>query len=110
MVDGVSGLETISVGWRHLCGRRRDGSHVCFGANVDGAFGADFPISTDFIVRDVDAAKAYVEISAGPTLSCGIRSDTSVWCWGINDGGRLGIGHETGGIQPPAAVVGLPTP
>jgi hypothetical protein len=109
-IEGVSGLETISIGWRHACGRRRDGSHVCFGANGEGTFGADIPIGTDFVVRDVDAAKTYAEISAGPTLSCGIRSDASVWCWGINDGGRLGIGHAKGGIQPPAPVVGLPVP
>lgn len=109
-IEGVSGLETISIGWRHACGRRRDGSHVCFGANGEGTFGADIPVGTDFVVHDVDAAKAYAEISAGPTLSCGMRADTSVWCWGINDGGRLGIGHAKGGVQPPAPVVGLPTP
>jgi alpha-tubulin suppressor-like RCC1 family protein len=110
VLEGVSGLETISIGWRHACGRREDGSHVCFGGNGEGTFGPGVPASTEFSIRDVDADGHYTEISAGPTLSCGIRTDGSVWCWGINDGGRLGIGHEQGEVHPPAPVVGLPDP
>ena len=82
---------------------------MCFGGNADGTFGPDVPITPEYGVRDIDAAREYVEISAGPTMTCGIKADDSVWCWGINDGGRLGTGDETGGVRPPAAVVGLPT-
>jgi hypothetical protein len=107
-VDGVAGLATLSIGWRHACGQRTNKTHVCFGANVDGSFGSGFATSPKYVVQDVDKKGEYVEISAGPTMSCGLRKDDSVWCWGINDGGRLGIGHTKGGIHPPARVVGLP--
>lgn len=107
-VDGVTGLTTLSIGWRHVCGRRTNQTHVCFGANVDGSFGSGIPTSTKYVVRDVDKKGEYVEISAGPTMSCGLRKDDSVWCWGINDGGRLGIGHGKGGTHPPARVLGIP--
>lgn len=107
-IDGVRGLETVSIGWRHICGRRKDGTHLCFGANADGAFGPGIETSAKFVVRDVDQKRDYVEISAGPTMSCGLRKDGTAWCWGINDGGRLGTGDPKPGIRPPARVLGLP--
>lgn len=108
-IEGLADLESLSIGWRHACGRREDGSHVCFGGNGEGTFGPAVPIAPDYGVHDIDPGRDYVEISAGPTLTCGIKADDSVWCWGINDGGRLGTADETPGARPPAPVVGLPT-
>jgi alpha-tubulin suppressor-like RCC1 family protein len=34
----------------------------------------------------------WAQIAAGTTSSCGIRLDHTLWCWGRNDVGQLGLG------------------
>jgi hypothetical protein len=109
-VDGIDEATAVSIGWRHVCVQRGDGGHRCFGGNDGGTFGPDAPEGIDYAVHDVDLAREFTEISAGPTLGCGRRNDGTVWCWGSNDGGRLGVGAPPGGSLPPTPVAGLPRP
>ena len=37
---------------------------------------------------------SWVDISVGNLFSCGIRDDDSLWCWGKNNHGQLGIGNS----------------
>lgn len=105
-VPGVSGFETISVGWRHICGRRTDGGFSCFGGNAGGEMGVE-PYEAEFVVRDVAAPGKFADVTAGPTLGCGLTIAGEVLCWGNNDDTRLGIGSEDGGPHVPTPVVGL---
>lgn len=34
-------------------------------------------------------------VSAGPSHTCALRTDASLWCWGYNDHGQLGLGSLT---------------
>jgi alpha-tubulin suppressor-like RCC1 family protein len=47
--------------------------------------------------------KDWVEISAGDYHTCGRRSDRSLWCWGRNDSGQLGVG-DRGNRDAPVRV------
>jgi alpha-tubulin suppressor-like RCC1 family protein len=61
--------------------------------------------SVDGAVPAIDAGAS--AIAAGLDHACAVR-DGSVWCWGGNDFGQVGIGTFTPGIaQLPAAVPGL---
>ena len=104
----LTNLEDISVGWRQVCGRRRDGGHTCMGANGEGQFGDGPPYSKEYTARSIDHIGKFAYVSVGPTLDCGITVDGHVMCWGNNDGGRLGIGSTRGGPQRAALVQGLP--
>ena len=106
-VPDVEGFETISVGWRHLCGRRTSGAFACFGGNGGGEMGVQ-PHDTGYVVRDIAEPGTYAHVAAGPTLGCGLTLEGQVLCWGNNDGARLGIGHDEGGSHPPTPVAGLP--
>ena len=56
------------------------------------------------VVPGLDNVK---EVHAGGTHACALRNDGSVWCWGANDLGQLGIGAtDTSGTPRPTP----PTP
>lgn len=47
-----------------------------------------------------------VDVAAGERHTCALRDNGTVWCWGANDSGQLGIGSTS--PQPtPASVPGL---
>ena len=110
-MEGIDEAAAVTIGWRHVCVQRRDGGHRCFGSNEYGLlFGPGAPKNDElYEVVDIDPERAFVEISAGPTLGCGRRKDGVVLCWGSNDGGRLGIGADPGGSFPPTPIPGLPS-
>lgn len=49
---------------------------------------------------------AYTQISSGGYHTCALTSAGEVWCWGMNDDGRVGDGTNTN-RSIPVAVVGL---
>lgn len=83
---------TISAGARHACAIDIDGRLWCWGDNSSaqlgvgpGVMGADAP-------RFVDAATDWQRIEAGGSHTCAIKTDGSLYCWGQNARGQLGIG------------------
>ncbi|MDX6298230.1 MAG: hypothetical protein QOI51_2087, partial [Nocardioidaceae bacterium] len=37
----------------------------------------------------------WATVTAGEYFSCGIRTDQTLWCWGYNGNGELGLGDTT---------------
>ena len=54
-----------------------------------GEMRADYP-------RSADSGK----LSAGGSHTCAILTDGSLWCWGANDYGQLGLGDKTNRLSP----------
>ncbi len=40
------------------------------------------------------------QMSVGPSHMCAIKSNTSLWCWGANGRGQLGVGSRNDSIVP----------
>ena len=70
----------------------------------------------------VRAASGWSTISAGGLYTCGIRPDHTLWCWGHNGVGQLGLGDTkrratpsqvgvapTGSVSPPASTTPAPS-
>ena len=71
---GAGEFASVSAGWQHNCGVRRDGSVACWGHNGDG--------------RAAPPAGEFASVSAGSVHTCGVRRDGSVACWGWNRYGQ----------------------
>jgi alpha-tubulin suppressor-like RCC1 family protein len=46
------------------------------------------------------------EVSAGGNHTCGVRFDESLWCWGSNSHGQLGVGDLTARSRPAQVLPG----
>jgi alpha-tubulin suppressor-like RCC1 family protein len=42
------------------------------------------------------------QISAGSTHTCAVRADSTAWCWGSGNDGRLGNGSTADQVRPVA--------
>jgi alpha-tubulin suppressor-like RCC1 family protein len=105
--DAVSG----AGGYTHSCARMTNGDAWCWGWNDKGESGVPNTTNPAFPPVRVGETGAYVELAAGVRMSCGVRTNGQVECWGENDRGQLGLGTGDNGQHPvPTAVPGVTVP
>jgi alpha-tubulin suppressor-like RCC1 family protein len=91
----------LTLGTYHSCGIKNDGSALCWGYNEYGQLGLSD--SGDGTERDtptqVGTDANWSAIALGAVHSCGPKSDGSLWCWGYNEFGQLGLGDSGTGTD-----------
>jgi alpha-tubulin suppressor-like RCC1 family protein len=85
-----------ALGYAHTCATRTGGTLWCWGYNVAGQLGLGGDTDQD-LPRQVTtpAAGGWAAVSATFGHTCATRADGTLWCWGKNDFGELGIGGDT---------------
>jgi|GEM_PF-6151109 len=97
-VSASTGRQAISPGARslqsHACQLGTDGRLACWGWNEWGQLGSGDLIQQRALpdLLPVGGAPGWTAVSAGGSHTCGRRDDGTLWCWGSNVEGRLGIG------------------
>ncbi len=75
-----------------VCVRKRDGSLWCWGYNQLGQLGDGTTVERHAPVEVTGLGKIVAQASVGSGHTCAITNDGSLWCWGDNYFGELGIG------------------
>ena len=93
---------TLATGWFHTCGLTRDRQLACWGGNSRSASAE--PLGVESVTRPklVDDARDWAAVAAGGFHSCALKSDGSIWCWGMNESGELGLGDAADRADPAA--------
>ena len=100
----VVGMDWVSVatgGW-HTCGIKADHSLWCWGWNADGELGNGTTQDSASPVQIGGSTWASVAAGAGidGEHTCAVKLDGSLWCWGANALGQLGVGSTTSSATP----------
>jgi hypothetical protein len=84
----------FSASFSHVCAILGDGSLSCWGSNLEGELGqGDAAPGADRAVPvSVAPGMAFTEVSTGQGHTCAIALDGSLFCFGRNAGGELGLG------------------
>ena len=106
----------LSAGPGHTCGVTADRTLYCWGANTWGQLGAT---TTDICGEgaavtpcsltplQVSSNIGFVQVALGPSGTCGIASDGTAYCWGLNSKGQLGDGTESDRSVPTPVALDL---
>ncbi len=97
----------LSVGRFFACAIDTD-SAFCWGSGTDGTLGNGASIDASAPVP-VSLARSTIGVAAGDLHACALARDQTVWCWGRNDRGQLGVPAVVGSTNTPREVVGLPS-
>jgi alpha-tubulin suppressor-like RCC1 family protein len=90
----------LAVGRDMVCVRKPDGGVACAGTNANGELG-DGTLTSHFGPAPVSGLPAMaVEIDAGANHVCALLVDGSLWCWGQNVFGHLGVGDRQDRLRP----------
>ena len=106
-IAGLTGITDISAGGADLA-LRSDGTVMAWGANQSGEVGDGTTSSTKQLSPvPVTGLTNVTQVSATPFTSLALTGDGSVWAWGNNLHGALGIGTTTNPVPTPTKVVNL---
>lgn len=99
---------TAAVGAKaeHTCTIRSDGTAWCWGRNDKGQLGDGTTTDHTSPVAIKDSGfPRFTAVTGGKQHACALGKDGTVWCWGLNDLGQLGVGVPASGT--PVKVVGV---
>ena len=96
----VPGWIRIAAGGDHTCGIREGNTLWCWGAAQYGELGTGATLDQDLPQQITKPTTGWASVTAGYYHSCATRSDTTLWCWGRNNDGQLGIGNTTNVGRP----------
>ncbi len=107
----------INIYAEHVCSRKNDspngiaveGSLWCWGKNDVGQIGnGQFNVkqpAKQVVPSQVEIGSYWKKFATGYNYTCGIKSDDTLWCWGINFSGQLGT-NNAWNIVPLALTFG----
>lgn len=105
-IGSVNSWAQVSSGTLSTCAVRDDGSLWCWGANNSGQLGDGTTDLRTEPVRVGEASSVWekVELSKSGMFGCALQSNQSLWCWGENGTGQLGINPSTHRSTVPVKV------
>ena len=98
----ATGWASVSAGEEHTCGVRADGTLWCWGTGNGGQLGLGDGGAPHDLPQQVTspATAGWVSVSAGGADTCAVRGDATLWCWGFNSNGELGVGDTVNHSLP----------
>ena len=104
--DGRAAVH-LAVGHFHSCVILDNGQVSCWGFNTDGMLGDNTTTnSITPLISHLPNGSTAVDLALGIHHSCAVIENGSVYCWGHNNKGRLGVGFTGGELHTPQHVVG----
>lgn len=88
---------SVALGDNHTCATREDGSLWCWGDSTAGQLGLGDATECGGDGQCLAPARVGTDldwrlVTAGSSHSCALKADGSVYCWGANSQGQLGLG------------------
>ncbi|MBA9084618.1 alpha-tubulin suppressor-like RCC1 family protein [Fontibacillus solani] len=96
----VNSITAIASGNSFSLALKSDGTVWGWGQNTIGQLGNTTLTSQQYKPKKIENFDSVVAISAGSTHALALKSDGTVWSWGSNFNGELGIGTTTNAYVP----------
>lgn len=93
-LPALAGQPMVAAGGAHSCAVADLGSVYCWGENSLGQLGNGATDSSPVPVQVAGLPAAAQQVAVGRDSSCALLAGRSVYCWGGNTHGQLGIGEQ----------------
>ena len=98
--------DKIALGHSHTCAVKKDGSLWCWGNNNWGQLGLGNTTYTYSNTPQLVMSGGVREVALGGHHTCAIKKDGSLWCWGGNNHGQLGLEDKISRGKPARVLSG----
>lgn len=109
VVEGVENVVAVQAGFEHTLVLLSDGRVMSWGSNDFGELGRLPEEDWETTPGLIEGLANIVQLAAGSTTSYALDADGTLWAWGRNDSGQLGLGSKDDQKHPmPIKVDGIP--
>ena len=103
LMPGLGGTAVaidIDAGYAHACVILSNLSAMCWGTNAWDNLGinSNSLSATPAHVSVIPSGRTIIDITAGHTHTCALLDNASVYCWGDNQRGQIGVGYTSSSI------------
>ncbi len=91
-IGADSDWKSLKAGGKNVAAIKTDGSLWMWGSNNNYQMGIGYDIEFQPIPVQVGTSTDWENVFCGETHTAAIRNDGSLWAWGYNSKGQLGIG------------------
>jgi alpha-tubulin suppressor-like RCC1 family protein len=99
-VGTASTWVSVDAGASHAGAVRADGTLWTWGNNNNGQLGLGNTNSSYLAPTRVGTATNWASVSAGEDFTVGVQTNGTLWAWGRNGSGQLGLGNTTDANVP----------
>ncbi|MFN8017113.1 MAG: Ig-like domain-containing protein [Acidimicrobiales bacterium] len=86
-----SGVRSVTVGGLFSCATLTSGAAQCWGAGADGRLGTGTTAQWTSPTQVYGLSSGVAFTSAGGNHGCALMDNATLKCWGLNDGGQVGV-------------------
>jgi alpha-tubulin suppressor-like RCC1 family protein len=104
-VAGGTNWKQVSCGEENTAAIKTDGTLWVWGWNDSGKLGTNNTTNYSSPVTTVAGGTNWETVSCGATFTAAIKADGTLWTWGRNLVGQLGVGTTTSSIVSPVTTV-----
>lgn len=110
LVPDLPSATEVATGGDHTCALLSGRTVACWGGNAWGQLGDGTRVdrSRFAVIQGLsDVQRMAIGGTASTGFTCALRGDQTVWCWGSNARGQLGIGSSALYQSEPTQIPGL---
>lgn len=105
-VAGGTNWKQASITDGHAAGVKTDGTLWIWGLNTYGQLGNNSTVSLSSPVQTVAGGSTWKQSACAENHTAAIKTDGTLWVWGINTYGQLGTNNTTNRSSPVQTVAG----
>lgn len=105
-VTGGTNWKSAGVGLDHVIAIKTDGTLWTWGFGSNAALGTNSLVSVSSPVQTISAGTNWKQASAGGSHSAAVKSDGTLWLWGLGAAGRLGDNTTVSKSSPVQTISG----
>ena len=103
---GGNNWKSVSCGFFHTAAIKTDGTLWGWGRNVEGRLGTNDNVDKLIPVTTFTGGTTWKQVSCGWEHTAAIKTDGSLWTWGRNSEGQLGINNTAIRSVPVTTFIG----
>lgn len=95
-----NGIAKIKAGDSHMMALKTDGTLVVWGVNSHGELGMPLTFVQSTKPLPIGGSDTWLDFATGNDFCLAVKSDGTLWAWGRNNYGQLGLGHTNDVLTP----------
>lgn len=94
----------FATGWQHVIALNADGELWAWGSNAEGRTGQGTTVGNSLSPVQIGVATDWAAIAVGDYMSVALKTDNTMYSWGMNAAARTGQGTTSGNTLTPTQI------